>query len=116
MSEIIAYASSTRPNHLWSAAQFNSALPKNRTECDIPLVSAAALAAKDAEIERLRTSLAAISGYENLSSCEFRATYPDFSKKLRQTSDDNQRIGVICDFAYLSLSPPTREEGVRGND
>jgi hypothetical protein len=26
---------------LWSVAQFNSALPKNRTDCDIPLVSLA---------------------------------------------------------------------------
>lgn len=41
MSEIIAYASSTRPNYLWSAAQFNSALPKNRLDADIPLVSKA---------------------------------------------------------------------------
>lgn len=39
MSKIIAYASSTRPNHLWSAAQFNSALPKNRADADIPLVA-----------------------------------------------------------------------------
>lgn len=39
--KIIAYACSTRPNHLWSVAQFNSALPKNRTDCDIPLVSLA---------------------------------------------------------------------------
>lgn len=39
MNEIIAYASSTRPNHLWSAAQFNSALPKNRVDADIPLVA-----------------------------------------------------------------------------
>ena len=39
MSKIIAYACSTRPNALWSAAQFNSALPKNRIECDIPLVA-----------------------------------------------------------------------------
>lgn len=36
---IRAYASSTRPNVLWSAAQFNSAAEKNRTDCDIPLVS-----------------------------------------------------------------------------
>lgn len=39
MAEIIAYASSTRPNHLWSAAQYNSALPKNRSDADIPLVA-----------------------------------------------------------------------------
>jgi hypothetical protein len=37
--KIRAYASSTRPNAMWSAAQFNSAAEKNRTECDIPLVS-----------------------------------------------------------------------------
>lgn len=43
MSKIIAYASSTRLNHLWSAAQFNSALPKNRTDADIPLVAQADL-------------------------------------------------------------------------
>lgn len=57
----LAYASTTRPNHLWSAAQFNSADPKNRTECDTPLVSRAdaeaALAAKDAEIAKLRDAL-----------------------------------------------------------
>lgn len=41
MADIIAYACSTRPNALWSVAQFNSALPKNRTDCDIPLVSLA---------------------------------------------------------------------------
>ena len=41
MSKIIAYACSTRPNALWSAAQFNNAAPKNRAECDIPLVSEA---------------------------------------------------------------------------
>ena len=35
--EPVAYACSTRPNHLWSAAQFNNADPKNRTDCDIPL-------------------------------------------------------------------------------
>jgi len=39
MAKIIAYASSTRPNHLWSAAQYNNALPKNRTDADIPLVA-----------------------------------------------------------------------------
>ncbi len=49
MSKIIAYACSTRPNALWSAAQYNSALPKNRTECDIPLV-----ALSDLESERHR--------------------------------------------------------------
>lgn len=41
MSKIVAYACSTRPNALWSAAQYESAAPKNRTECDIPLVTAA---------------------------------------------------------------------------
>lgn len=41
MAEIVAYACSTRPNALWSAAQFKNALPKNRTECDIPLVAEA---------------------------------------------------------------------------
>lgn len=35
--EPFAYACSQRLNHLWSAAQFNNALPKNRTDCDIPL-------------------------------------------------------------------------------
>lgn len=60
MSKIIAYASSTRPNHLWSAAQYNSALPKNRIDADIPLVSAAALATKDATIAGLRTKLGRI--------------------------------------------------------
>jgi hypothetical protein len=39
MSKIVAYACSTRPNALWSAAQYDSAAPKNRTECDIPLVA-----------------------------------------------------------------------------
>jgi len=57
----LAYASTTRPNHLWSAAQFNSADQKNRTECDILLISKAdaetALAAKDAEIAKLREAL-----------------------------------------------------------
>lgn len=50
MSKIVAYACSTRPNALWSAAQFDSAAPKNRTECDIPLV-----ALSDLEAERQRT-------------------------------------------------------------
>lgn len=40
-TKIIAYASSTRLNHLWSAAQFNSALPKNREDADTPLVAKA---------------------------------------------------------------------------
>lgn len=40
MSKIVAYACSTRPNALWSAAQYDNAAPKNRTECDIPLVAA----------------------------------------------------------------------------
>lgn len=35
--EPVAYACSSRPNALWSAAQFDNALPKNRAECDIPL-------------------------------------------------------------------------------
>jgi len=39
MSKIVAYACSTRPNALWSAAQFDNAAPNNRTECDIPLVA-----------------------------------------------------------------------------
>ena len=39
MSGIIAYACSKKPNHLWSAAQYNSALEKNRVDCDIPLVA-----------------------------------------------------------------------------
>lgn len=54
---ILAYASSTRPNHIWSAAQYDSALPKNRTDADIPLVSKADA---DAEIERLRSVLSKI--------------------------------------------------------
>ena len=54
MAAIIAYACSKRPNALWSAAQFNNALPKNRTDCDIPLVSKSEA---DAEIERLREAL-----------------------------------------------------------
>jgi hypothetical protein len=41
MAKIVAYACSTRPNALWSAAQFDNAAPKNRTECDIPLVAKA---------------------------------------------------------------------------
>ncbi|NTG86146.1 hypothetical protein G6L15_08305 [Agrobacterium rhizogenes] len=49
MSKIVAYACSTRPNALWSAAQFDSAASKNRTECDIPLV-----ALYDLEAERQR--------------------------------------------------------------
>ncbi|MEK1908208.1 MAG: hypothetical protein AAAB13_20740 [Pseudomonas sp.] len=53
---IVAYASSTRPNALWSAAQFNSALPKNRTECDIPLVS-------KEDYDKLRDALEAIRIY-----------------------------------------------------
>jgi hypothetical protein len=57
MSEIIAYASSTRPNHLWSAAQFNSALPKNRADADIPLVSKADLDSLVEERDRLREAL-----------------------------------------------------------
>jgi len=47
MVDIVAYACSTRPNALWSAAQFDSAARKNRTECDIPLV-----ALSDLEAER----------------------------------------------------------------
>lgn len=39
--KILAYACSARPNALWSAAQYDSALPKNRAECDTPLVSKA---------------------------------------------------------------------------
>ena len=54
---ILAYASSARPNNLWSAAQYDSALPKNRTDADIPLVSKADA---DAEIERLRAVLSKI--------------------------------------------------------
>ena len=40
--KVIAYASSKdcRKNHLMSAAQYESALPKNRVDFDIPLVSA----------------------------------------------------------------------------
>lgn len=40
--EVIAYASSKdyRKNHLMSAAQYKSALPKNRVDFDIPLVAA----------------------------------------------------------------------------
>ncbi|NTG73238.1 hypothetical protein G6M02_07830 [Agrobacterium rhizogenes] len=53
MSKIVAYACSTRPNALWSADQFDSAAPKNRTECDIPLV-----ALSDLEAERQRTDAA----------------------------------------------------------
>jgi hypothetical protein len=37
---VIAYASSTRPNYLMSAAQYDNCLPKNRTAYDIPLVAA----------------------------------------------------------------------------
>lgn len=51
MSKIVAYACSTRPNALWSAAQFDNAAPKNRTECDIPLV-----ALSDLEAERQRSN------------------------------------------------------------
>jgi hypothetical protein len=49
--EPIAYACSTRPNHLWSAAQFNNADPKNRTDCDIPLHAPLHIAGKGDEGE-----------------------------------------------------------------
>lgn len=55
--KIVAYASTTRQNHLWSVAQFNSALPKNRSECDIPLV---AKTEAEVVIERLRDVLQSI--------------------------------------------------------
>jgi hypothetical protein len=51
MIRIVAYACSTRPNALWSADQFDNAAPKNRTECDIPLV-----ALSDLEAERQRSA------------------------------------------------------------
>ena len=43
MGEVIAYASSVdwRKNHLCSAAQYRSALEKNRADFDIPLVAKA---------------------------------------------------------------------------
>jgi len=49
--EPVAYACSTRPNHLWSAAQFNNADPKNRTDCDIPLHAPLPIAGKGDEWE-----------------------------------------------------------------
>ena len=51
----VAYASSKdyRKNHLTSAAQYASALEKNRVDFDIPLVPESALKAAIKEIERL---------------------------------------------------------------
>ncbi|MDO9416991.1 hypothetical protein [Pararhizobium sp.] len=53
LPEIVAYAASSRPNALWSAAQFNSALPKNRADCDTPLVALSSFDALAAERDQL---------------------------------------------------------------
>lgn len=41
MPEPVAFASSDpeRANQLWSRAQYDSMLPRNRTRCDIPLIT-----------------------------------------------------------------------------
>jgi hypothetical protein len=75
MSKIIAYASSTRPNHLWSAAQFNSAAEKNRIDCDIPLVAASDLAAKDAQIGELRSKLFPYADSTEISGISWDGKY-----------------------------------------
>jgi hypothetical protein len=48
-TKIIAYASSERLNALLSAAQYENALPKNRTEYSIPLVAKSNLDKAEAE-------------------------------------------------------------------
>lgn len=90
--KIIAYASSTRPNHLWSAAQYNNALPKNRTEADIPLVSLAshtsALAEKDARIAELEAALRPFAGVADFMDSETEGF--SMTDTLHLVSNDDQ--------------------------
>ncbi|NTG94212.1 hypothetical protein [Rhizobium rhizogenes] len=103
MSKIVAYACSTRPNALWSAAQFDSAAPKNRTECDIPLV-----ALSDLEAERQRTdSLKAMCDEMAKALEEIRDASPTGSRwttmsdgTWREACRDLQRIARLSVDAY----------------
>lgn len=107
---VVAYACSSRPNALWSAAQFDNALPKNRTECDIPLVAKvdaeAALAAKDAAITALMEEKSLASGsVENEIACivqavnewDDRTSPDDYPDHLLITSEELTEI--LMNFA-----------------
>lgn len=79
--KIVAYASSSRPNVLWSEDQHKSALPKNRQECDVPLVSMAdfdaVVAAKDHQVAELRDIV------ERAQAIISTSTYPNWHEAAR---------------------------------
>jgi hypothetical protein len=103
MSKIVAYACSTRPNALWSAAQFDSAAPKNRTECDIPLVSLSDLdaakamcdeMAKEARVQALNEAEKVIREHPGITYTNHRgntdwrlASRQDFIDAIRALSE-----------------------------
>jgi hypothetical protein len=85
---IIAYASSTRPNYLMSAAQYDNCLPKNRTAYDIPLVAAKGQS-QDGLSHRDSGSTADASDTERL----------DFIEKQEATwypKRHSKDIGILC--------------------
>lgn len=137
---VIAYACSSRPNALWSAAQFDSALPKNRAECDTPLVAKsdadAALASASFELDRLRRECS--DGLDALSDIDDfweACPYPDNRKhlspaeqissldsELNKAHDENahlrERLKAIVDWCDIAMKNADEFEshGVRNLD
>lgn len=93
--KIIAYACSTRPNHLWSVAQFNSALPKNRTDCDIPLVSLADYESLRSRAEKAEAELSRRTANP--------ADYRYWEGRYRDEKADNERLEAACEKLAAAL-------------
>jgi hypothetical protein len=103
MSKIVAYACSTRPNALWSAAQFDSAAPKNRTECDIPLV---ALSDLEAELDAAKAMCDEMAKAleEIRDACPTGSRWTTMSDGTwREACRDLQRIARLSIDAYRKL-------------
>lgn len=97
--KILAYACSGRPNALWSSAQYNSALSKNRAECDIPLVSKAdadfVITEKD---ERIAALEAGISDLVKIARQHVPSIPPD-----GPTSTEHQAAYEATGFAFVEI-------------
>jgi hypothetical protein len=98
MSKIVAYACSARPNALWSAAQFDNAAPKNRTECDIPLVALSDLNADKAMCDEMAKALEV----SNLAIEDWLHIYAPDECKSERVAEAYARIREHGTLAYIA--------------